>query len=100
MIDMKRTAAERKGEDSVMMTEDTYPYGLRLHLNEAEIEKLDMEMKAVGTELVIVAKVKISSTSSYETEDGNDRSMSLQITEMEIPNNSEDAKAERMYGDK
>ncbi len=119
MIDMKRSTTERKGEADVMMTEDEYPWGLRLNLDEAEIEKLGLDIKAVGDECMFVAKGRIVSASMHEEEGtGMDasvikdqtaalfatdnkvhRSMSLQITEMDFGGSGEDDKAERLYGD-
>jgi len=66
--------------------EPKFPFGLRIHLEEETIEKLGMkDLPEVGGEMMLNAKVTVDSVSSHETEeDGETRSISLQITEMEL----------------
>ena len=64
----------------------SYPWGLRLELDNETIEKLGIALPEVGKNLMVIARVKVESVSSSEnTENGRPklrRSASLQITEM------------------
>ncbi len=63
-----------------------YPYGLTITLDEEAIEKLSlMALPQVGQTMMLMARVKVVSVSQRDTEqDGKDRSVSLQITDMEL----------------
>lgn len=80
--------------------EPRYPYGLCLHLGNDELEKLKIsEVPDVGTEVMIMAKAYVKSTSAYDTQrDGKSRSAELQITDMELAPAKKDA-AQVMYGE-
>jgi hypothetical protein len=83
LTNMKRgsTSTEREGGD--IETRDEYPYGLQLNLGKDELAKLGMAMPTVGGELVLCAKVKVTST---REETGSDpyRNVELQITDMAL----------------
>lgn len=92
MVSMKTTATERKE-----MTEPSeykgpeYPYGLSISLNNDSLEKLGVEkLPQVGTELLVLAKVKVSSASASDSEYGSSKNVSLQITEMCLESLSKD----------
>lgn len=95
MIDMKSS----RQDDPILSSGNDYPWGLRLHLGNEEIEKLNLQSADVSDEMIIVAKVKIVGKSQNADETETHRSMELQITEMDVPNSSADGKAARLYGD-
>lgn len=74
-----------------------YPYGLEVRLDDDSLEKLgvDADDYSAGDELMIIAKVKVSSVSSRDNIIGGaTQNMELQITELcleDLP----DAKAEK-----
>jgi hypothetical protein len=72
---------------------ESYPYGLRVRLGDAEMKKLGMEeMPKVGDEIELDAKVKVVGTSANATEGGaKNRSVELQITHMELGGGEEEA---------
>jgi hypothetical protein len=87
LVSMKLTAKEQeKSSPVVEATKDDgprYPYGLELHLDHEAMNKLDMKLPKVGKELMLVAKVSVTSVSSYENVGQDSRSsVSLQITSM------------------
>ena len=64
---------------------DPYPYGLELHLNKDEMKKLGItEMPKLGAVLMIYASAKVESASKSAGKQGEDMSMTLQITDMGI----------------
>ena len=85
LTSMKRTTAEKKeGSDMVSAFQEDYPYGLRIHLEDDEISKLNIPMPKIGETMVLVANIKVTSVSERADEDGENRSIGLQITEMEL----------------
>lgn len=66
-----------------------YPWGLSLNLDEESLEKLgitgDGDLPDVGAELVLTAKVKVTSVSSNEVDgDKTRQSVGLQICAMSL----------------
>lgn len=88
MISMKNKATKANvlspGLDSP--SSEPYPYGLRLTLNEDSLAKLGItDLPAVGTAMVLTAKVTVSSASESEHEgEKKHRDISLQITDMDL----------------
>lgn len=105
MISMKLSAAEAKSETMLGDTDDDlpkYPYGLTINLCDDELAKLGItELPPVGTVMQLTALVEVCSISQYENQDGADKSMNLQITDMELAagNGAEKAIANRIYRD-
>lgn len=66
--------------------ESKYPYGLCLSLDTETMAKLGLsDLVSVGTEMMITAKVKVTSVGSHESAgEGVRKNMELQITDMEI----------------
>ena len=85
LTDMKRSKKEKAdGVDVMPGSEEDYPYGLRIHLEDDEISKLNIPMPEIGSTMVLVANIKVTSVSERADEDGENRSVGLQITEMEL----------------
>jgi hypothetical protein len=62
-----------------------YPWGLLLRCDEEILKKLGItSLPDVGSSLDLVAKVKVCSVSSNETEKGAMRHIELQITDMAL----------------
>ena len=102
MTDLKRTASEINDDDVCCVgSDEKYPWGMRLHLQTAEIDKLGLGLPKVGSEVVFTGKAIVQEVSSREELDGKkNSSVQLQLTEMDIPNvSNDDEKAERLYGD-
>lgn len=100
---MKLTKEQREQELSspIALGKETYPYGLRLHLDEESIKKLGLdELPAVGKKLVLYAKVEVQSASIHEHKDGKNRMLDLQITDLCVEEETKDsARAEKkLYG--
>ena len=99
MVSMKGTGDA--GLDAPMSSTkgDDYPWGLRLHLESAQLEALGIEMMPdPGSKRMLLAKVEIVSTDSRNDEQGTQRSMSLQITDMQLMDDAGDSPADRLYG--
>lgn len=87
-IDPKAREA-KYAEQTVAADVPTYPYGLNINLEEEALEKLGLEkLPKVDTEMVLYAKVVVTSASSNEHTAGGDgkthkhRSVGLQITDL------------------
>ena len=90
---MKKTEEEKKEEASPsVMDRPSYPYGLKLHIDEDSYEKLGMaDVPSVGDKFMILAKVEV--TDVHQAEKGDDRkypSVGLQITDMAIKEKDEE----------
>lgn len=72
-----------------------YPYGLSISLNDGVLEKLGLTaLPDVGASMTLTARVEVCSNSQYQDRSGKtDRSVSLQITAMELSGAGESAEA-------
>ena len=87
LTSMKRTAKENKdGEDCCVEPgkQDDYSYGLMVDLRDEEIKKLGLTLPEVGSTMVLIANVKVISVRESADENGSDRNIELQITEMDL----------------
>ncbi|MDN7495011.1 capsid staple protein [Burkholderia gladioli] len=88
MISMKLTPAEAKQEAGIApmdAEQPAYPYGLTICLDDEALAKLGItSLPDVGTPFTLTARVEVCSTSQYQNQDGADRNLSLQITDMEL----------------
>lgn len=106
MTHMKMSDGDMKKEMTLGPEKrDSYPYGLRIRLGEAELKKLGMDdMPAVGDEIELDAKVKVVSTSENASEGSKNRMVELQITHVDMGSDddeksdkSPDARASTLY---
>lgn len=103
MVSMEMSKEEAQEEYGVATAPDgdlpKYPYGLCLSLDDESLAKLGIEGSiSVGTEMIITAKVKVTSTSQREDQSGESEArMELQITDMEIGGVPTDLAA-KLYG--
>ena len=103
MKHMQMTETERQGPMAMPAEKrDKYPYGLRLHLTEAEVKKLGMEeLPEPGDTLDLHAVVKVSGSHVDEEEGGGKRrSLELQITHMGFESKEEmdrEEQAQKLY---
>lgn len=105
MIDLAMTDADRKAQSAVYEDTSTgdgpkYPWGLRLHLNQETMAKIG-ELPAVGTELTLTIRVKVTEYSQEEVEI-NDKTVlrksgALQVTGIQMPGGNKTPVAEKMY---
>lgn len=103
MKSMKITQDDRKKMEKkyeTPMVEESYPYGLEVNLDEHSIEKLGLdELPEVGSQMMIMAKVDVTSVSDRKGRTGQNRSINLQITEMELSKVEEKKSTEEtLYG--
>jgi hypothetical protein len=87
MQDMKRTKAERKADTELNKAPvDDYPYGLRVHLDNATMEKLGIKsLPKVGSKLHLHAHAHVVSAEERSHEGGKKhRSVSLELRKMEL----------------
>jgi hypothetical protein len=93
---MKQTAKEAK-ENSCCVDSDPpeYPYGLSLSLNEDTLAKLGITAPpAVGTTMMITARVVVTSASQYQSMKGDpELSSSWQITDLECSSTQSDSQS-------
>ncbi len=100
LTSMKRAVKKAKSDKAYpTSTQDPYPYGLSISLDEDSLKKLDIDISdySVGDELELHAKVKVRSLRQSESEtSGKDRSMDLQVTDMclESPESEDDGDEE------
>jgi len=101
LVSMKMSKADREktSEPSSVSTDrPVYPWGLALTLDNEALEKLGMPTCEVGDELMLMAKVKVTNMSANESENGKNRSLGLQITDMALEAGSESEASGALYG--
>lgn len=93
LSDMKVTKKERKDKAetcSPCMDEQTYPYGLTIRLDNASLEKLGMDsLPKVGAKMKVMAMGVITSVSSHESKNRDDRNVEIQIQQLGVENEDE-----------
>ncbi len=79
-----------------------YPYGLCICLEEESLQKLGIKnLPGVGESMMITAKVMINSTSENESQhSGIRRSLSLQITDLELGKQKKEVDINKLYDKK
>lgn len=89
----------KKNNDSpeLVSSDEEYPYGTRIDLNDEHVALLGVDKCDVGDEVMVYAKAKITSKSQHERNKGTDtKHVELQITDMQVIKDSGDVK-DRMY---
>ena len=90
MASMKKAHKDSEGMGASVAPaspDEEYPYGLRLRLENEELEKLGLsELPEVGKRCKIMAEGVVESVSSNESKgsDGNRKSVEIQVTGMKI----------------
>lgn len=109
LVNMQQSPEEAKKNaiccDSDAPDQPRYPYGLELHLDEETLNKLGLTAPpAVGTTMMINAKVMVTSASQYQRQGGEKESSSCwQITDLECGSSATDQQANAastLYGGK
>lgn len=86
MIDLKR---KEKGGEEVALSENEYPWGTRISLDDEHLSGISGDF-SVGDEVMIIGLAKVVSHSENEDENNSHESMSFQITEIDIQEQSKD----------
>lgn len=84
MVDMKRPKSRAMATE-LAPSQNAYPWGLQLRLENDELDKLKMKLPRVGDEFCLEAMVRVTNVSESQSA-GNkgDRAVSLQITKMAL----------------
>lgn len=86
--DVAYTKAERKKQTqgpSAVASENEYPYGLCLRLDDGTLEKLGIDsLPKVGATFKVEATAKVTSVSSNEGTGGKNRCVELQVTKLGV----------------
>lgn len=97
MISMKLSKEEAGKMSGAVETKPgdgpAYPYGLCLCLNNETLKKLGYtEPPAVGTDMLVMAKVTVTSTGVNQQQDGDKEARcELQVTDMQLAGSAPDA---------
>lgn len=88
LVNLANSPEEAKEQGSMCAPEGggpKYPYGLCLDLNDDTLKKLGIDpLPPVGTVVHITAMAKVKNVSEYENEEGAERCLGLQITDMSV----------------
>ncbi|CAB3624643.1 capsid staple protein [Achromobacter pestifer] len=102
LTDMKLSPEQAKEMDCCVSSDPDggpkYPYGLTLSLDDDTLQKLGMfNLPAVGQTMRLMAVVEVCSTSQHASQQGTDKYVSLQITQMALEGDAPDP-AQVLYG--
>lgn len=105
LVSMKLDAKDREKSYPSTVAADApmYPYGLMLSLDNETLEKIGTgRIPEVGGQVLILAKAKVTSMSSNESEGGQKyQSVSLQITDLGLDTpDQQKAAADMLYDGK
>jgi hypothetical protein len=89
LVDVAYSAEEAKRETTLGEEAEEggpkYPWGLSISLDDETLAKLGItQMPDIGTAMTLTARVEVCSTSQYANQKSTDKSVSLQITAMEL----------------
>lgn len=85
MTSMKMPKRKKSTLVSELDESPRYPYGLKINLEKEQLKQLGItDLPEVGSVVTLAAKCEVSSTSSFKTDNGERKDMSLQITEMSL----------------
>lgn len=74
---------------------EPYPYGMTLSMNQDTLAKLGIKtLPEVGSSLMMEIKVTVTSVSSRSGSDGQERSMELQVTDVDMETDDKEEVAE------
>jgi hypothetical protein len=94
MQSMKNAASKKQSKEVPIACEaPDFPYGLRLSLNDDTLKKLKMKAEdfEMDEEFFLTAKVSVVGVSVDKTASGQRSSVDLQITELEIRDEADEA---------
>ena len=101
LVSMKKVkpfTSEDSGQPSLLSSEekDDYPYGLRIDLEDEELQKLGNIPLAPGQEVLVKGIARVVSV-SQEPGDESERRVGLQIVALQLGPDPEVATADRLY---
>lgn len=102
MKSMKKVKKEISEVKDVYVDEYPYPYGLEISLDKESLEKLGIEtLPPIDTVFLINAQAKVVRATHSSSAGGDQKSMSLQITDMEMTSKDKKKKSKEsiMYGE-
>jgi hypothetical protein len=83
-VDMKRSKEEKKEYGSVSPAREDYPYGLRIDLNDDQMEKLGMELPTVGSTVTLCMKGTVERAELRDTGEGPEASCCIQFKKLKV----------------
>lgn len=90
LVDMKRTAADKKAESEAWKSEpmsgEDYPYGLSIHLDQSAMEKLGLSSTDLdaGQAIMLCAECVVTSDNITTINGKTRRSMTLQLQKVAL----------------
>ena len=87
LVSMRRTKADKKRNRAEIASGDqeSFPYGLRLNLDDESLTKLGIkDLPKVGEAWIIVGVGKVASVSKSDNERRTNRDVSIQLEKLEV----------------
>lgn len=101
LVSLKRSKQDKNTDEVTSPEESLYPWGATLHLENETLDKLGMnDMPKLGDTMMLMARVQVESVSEHEHsgDDGPRRSVSLQLTDMDLQPEKQVDMARALYG--
>ncbi len=99
LINMKQSAEMKSALASQPSDDTSYPYGLKIYLEEDQIKKLGINgLPPVDSDITLSAKGCICGVSENEAGNGTRRSITIQLTDMAVSKPTKDT-ADELYGE-
>ncbi|MCC3733707.1 hypothetical protein LLS47_12290 [Rouxiella badensis] len=101
MVNLKQGTDSFETEDGKTVQRDDYPWGLRVTLNNDVMQKLGIPLPKVGSEMMLIGKVKVLSTSTRQDGEETNNNCDLQITDIGLADDTaapQKSAADTLYG--
>lgn len=95
MVDLKRSPS--RNSEVCCLTEDNFPWGTRIHLDDGLVEELGVEALSPGDIVEIRGFAVVKDKVERQDEGDSEKSMSLQMTFMKVKREDSDI-AKTLYG--
>jgi len=103
LTDIKRTEADKKAEAKkyeTLSTEEDYPWGLSVSLDDATIKKLKLGDLDAEEEVMLVGSGFVSEDSSNLVNGKKTRNIRIQLQKIAVTQPTRSDPASELYGDK
>lgn len=97
LVDLKLSKADKKASEPTAIVGGKYegpdyPYGLTLRLDNASLDKLGIdELPKVGAAMKVMAMAVVTSVSSHESRNREDRTVELQVQQLAMEDEDDDS---------
>ena len=85
LVNMKRTKKDRKNSDHAISSDEDFPFGLSISLDDESLAKLGIKtLPEVGEEMIVAGVGKVQSVSERSEANRKSRNVTIQLEQLEV----------------